>query len=96
MAEIDKHFHALIRSRAGALVDEHQLTLPAVQVEQVGEESSGWFPVPGMYGGFKYWLEIDQLPVRLVCESWSRIVGGSGQRHEITAEGTALLEEGFV
>ena len=30
------------------------------------------------------------------CRSWSRVVGGSGQRHEITAHGCTLVEEGFV
>jgi hypothetical protein len=32
----------------------------------------------------------------LVSERWSRVVGGSGQRHEITANGCTLVEAGFV
>ena len=51
-----------------------------------------WFPVPGMYGGFRILLDGDALTV----ESWNRVVGGSGQRHRITADGTELTEAGFV
>ena len=32
----------------------------------------------------------------LTAESWSRVVGGSGQRHEMTAHETRLVAEGFV
>lgn len=31
-----------------------------------------------------------------ISESWCRVVGGSGQRHEITSEGGRLVEEAFV
>ena len=55
-----------------------------------------WFTVPGMYGGFSYWLETDGVEPRLIAESWCRVVGGSGQRHEVTPSGSQLLEEGFV
>ena len=51
-----------------------------------------WFPYPGMYGGFTMSIRED----RLVVESWSRGVGGSGQRHVITVRGCELVEEGFV
>jgi len=46
-----------------------------------------WFPVPGMYGGFSYRLEVAGVKAKLVSESWCRVVGGSGQRHEITRTG---------
>jgi hypothetical protein len=55
-----------------------------------------WFPVPGMYGGFSYRLESVGVEAKLVSESWCRVVGGSGQRHEITSAGSQLVEEGFV
>ena len=55
-----------------------------------------WFPVPGMYGGFSYRLEAAGVEAKLVSERWSRVVGGSGQRHEVTSEGSRLVEEGFV
>ena len=55
-----------------------------------------WFQVPGMYGGFNYWLETTRVGVKLVSESWCRVAGGSGQRHEVTSAGSQLVEEGFV
>lgn len=53
-----------------------------------------WFPVPGMYGGFSYRLEAPGVEARLVSESWCRVVGGSGQRHEITSAGSHTLPDG--
>ena len=55
-----------------------------------------WFAVPGMYGGFSYLLESPGVQAKIVIESWCRVSGGSGQRHEITSEGSRLVEEGFV
>jgi hypothetical protein len=55
-------------------------------------EPEMWFPVPGMYGGFRFVLRGGELEV----ESWIRVVGGSGQRHRITGDGCVLVEEGFV
>lgn len=43
-----------------------------------------WFPVPGMYGGFSYWIEETENGPRLVAEHWVRIVEGSWERHIIT------------
>lgn len=47
-----------------------------------------WFPVGGMHGDFHITLFGDCLDVK----SWSRIVGGSGQRHLITRAG-AIVDE---
>jgi hypothetical protein len=49
-----------------------------------------------MYGGFSYRLASSGADAKLISESWCRVVGGSGQRHEITSEGSRLVEEGFV
>lgn len=49
-----------------------------------------------MYGGFSFWLEGDGPDAKLITESWSRVVGGSGQRPEITSTGSRLVEDGFV
>ena len=51
-----------------------------------------WFPVPGRYGG----SNLARGGGALIVESWNRVVEGSGQRHRITADGTVLLEAGFV
>jgi hypothetical protein len=93
---IQRHFHAVIRERAGNLIDEHNVVLPELRPLLTAEESNAWFPVPGMYGGFSYRLEGEGAQAKLITESWCRVVGGSGQRHEITADGSRLIEEGFV
>jgi hypothetical protein len=49
-----------------------------------------------MYGGFYYRLDAAGVDAKLISESWSRVVGGSGQRHEVTSEGSRLVDEGFV
>ncbi|MEP7124480.1 MAG: ankyrin repeat domain-containing protein [Byssovorax sp.] len=93
---IQEHFHRLIQRRVEREVNKNALRLPELTPLLEIETPKMWFPVPGMYGGFSYELSPEIPPARLVVESWSRVVGGSGQRHEITAEGTLLVAEGFV
>jgi hypothetical protein len=93
---IQQHFHEVIRGRAGALVDQHGLKLPELAPLLSSDEPEAWFPIPGMYGGFSYRLEGEGESAKLIAESWCRVVGGSGQRHEITAQGSTLIDEGFV
>lgn len=98
LATIRAHFHDVIRGRAADLVDRARLRLPelAPLLEMPAGEEPIWFAVPGMYGGFAYELRSDGVEALLVSTSWSRVVGGSGQRHEITSSGSRLVEEGFV
>ena len=91
-----RHFHAVIRGRAGRLVDANKLALPDAGQVSASADRKGWFQVSGMYGGFSYQLGRKGEASRLTVESWSRVVGGSGQRHEITARGAVLVDEGFV
>jgi hypothetical protein len=93
---IERHFHEVIRGRAGKLIDQHNLKLPELASLLTIAEPKAWFPIPGMYGGFSYWLEGEGDQFKLVTKSWSRVVEGSGQRHEITIAGSKLVEEGFV
>ena len=72
------------------------LRYPPVEILHEVPGQRLWFPVPGMYGGFSYRLESAGVEAKLLSESWCRVVGGSGQRHEITSEGSRLVEEGFV
>ncbi|AXF26067.1 hypothetical protein CUJ89_37525 [Burkholderia pyrrocinia] len=97
LLEIQRHFHAMIAGRIAHLrIDA--LRLPELEplLELDAQAERMWFAVPGMYGGFGYALRTDGDAAVLVSESWSRVVGGSGQRHEITANGCTLVEEGFV
>ncbi len=59
-------------------------------------EPKAWFAVPGMNGEFSYWLEVERAQVQLVTKTWSRVFGGSGERHVVTTAGARLVDEGFV
>jgi hypothetical protein len=93
---VQAHFHALIRSRAGDLLREHAKNLPTLAVDVAREDDPVLFPIEGMQGGFKYWWDPTSSGLRLMTESWSGVVAGSGQLHEITPSGARLLGEGFV
>ena len=96
LLRVQAHFHAVIHGRVEQLVEEHKLRLPELEPLLELDRPKMWFTVPGMYGGFSYWLETDGVEPKLVSESWCRVVGGSGQRHEITPGGSQLVEDGFV
>jgi len=91
IAAIQQHFYGVIRGRVNDLVTEQQLRMPELEPLTELRSPACWFPVPGMYGGFNYHLERDEL-----VSSWMRVVGGSGQRHIITEHGARLVDEGFV
>ena len=93
IAHIEANFHALIRKRARDLAIG--LELPILPRDAPAFEQH-WFPVPGMCGGFAYELQNAPAGPELIVESWSRVVGGSGQRNRITPDGCELLGEGFV
>lgn len=96
MAALERQLHDLMRARAGSLIDEHGLLLPMLSSPVPRRAKPAWFPIPGMYGGFSYWVEGRGRTARLVSESWSRVADGSGQRHVITTGGCRLVDEGFV
>lgn len=90
-------FHEVIRGRAAEQVDHASLRLPELDpLTELTLGSAFWFAVPGMYGGFKYWLEAAGENPRLVSESWCRVMGGSGQRHVVRPDGSELVASGFV
>ena len=92
LRQLETQLRALMRERAASFISVQELQLPTLQADSPPTiDRPGWFPVPGMYGGFKYWLESKEDPVRLLCDSWCRVVDGSEQRHEITVTGTRLV-----
>lgn len=93
---IQKHFHNVILGRAEKFVQEHSLRLPELEPLLEIENCKVWFQIPGMYGGFSYWLETEGNEAKLISDSWCRIVEGSGERHEITSTGSKLINQGFV
>ncbi|RYF29172.1 MAG: hypothetical protein EOO17_02385 [Chloroflexi bacterium] len=99
---IQCNFHNLIRHRCRrsdkiiAWVSENKESLPKVVNDLLQTQEPQWISIPGMYGGFSYGLiERDGKPL-LVTDSWVRIVGGSGQRHEITPDKVEMTARGFV
>jgi hypothetical protein len=96
LLKIQANFHAVILGRAEKLVHEQALRLPELEPLLELDEPGMWFPVPGMYGGFSYSLASAGVDAKFVSESWCRVVDGSGQRHEVTSEGSRLVAEGFV
>jgi hypothetical protein len=93
---IESRFHEIILDRAGDLIYKASVRLPDLEILLEIEEPKMWFPIPGMYGGFSYWLDIKGQNIKLISESWSRIIEGSGQRHEIDNDGWLLVESSFV
>jgi len=96
LLKIQSHFHEVIRERIDRELPDHGLRLPELEPLLELDRPQMWFPVPGMYGGFSYRLESSGVEAKLISQSWSRVVDGSGQRHEITSESHRLVEEGFV
>lgn len=96
LERVQLHFHELIRTRAGDRIGDQASSLPELSKDVGSEEEPVWFPVDGMDGGFKYWWDVSAPRLRLMSESWSRGVAGSGQLHEITPTGARLLGEGFI
>jgi hypothetical protein len=59
-------------------------------------EATMWVGVPGMYGGFACrWAHGPSEPT-VEVRSWSRVIGGSGRAHHITAEVIELVTRGLL
>lgn len=94
---LDTHLGAVIDGRLRGVLYEGReprqfLRYPPVAILHEVPDRRLWFPVHGMHGGFDIQLRDGYLEVN----SWCRVVGGSGQRHVITEQGTTLVDQGFV
>jgi len=96
IAQLEQHYHSLIKQRVAKLIAKESLRLPPLSILLELVKPEMWFPVPGMYGGFEYQLRMDDTESYLIVLSWMRIVEGSGQRHKISPQGIELIETGFV
>lgn len=93
LARLQQHLHRLIQHRAGLedgsdLATQQGMRLPEVEVLTELDHPACWFPVPGMYGGFKIVMRECELTV----DSWIRVVGGSERTDRVTADGVHLQE----
>jgi hypothetical protein len=69
LLKIQRHFHGVIRERAARLIEAHALRLPELEPLLELERPKIWFPIPGMAGGFSYWLEEVGVGAKLIMES---------------------------
>ena len=105
VSAIEQHLHAVMRERAGRLIDKYAVQLPALAAMIAGQATREFgpihdspdvwfFPIFKMYGGFRLrWLE-GGPDAKLEAVSFCRVASQSGQRHEITATGSVLVESG--
>ena len=96
LAAVQDHLHRLIISTLPAYGLAMPEDMPGLATLRVTPDGRAYWPVNGMHGGFSYWLEESEGARRLIVESWSRVVEGSGRRHAITPIGAILLDQGFV
>ncbi|WAL67680.1 hypothetical protein ORV05_07835 [Amycolatopsis cynarae] len=90
LTDIQTFLWALITVRTRGLERTEPLTLPQLDPLFEAPNRGLWFPVPGMYGGFRLRWHNQTL----ISESWCRVVGGSERVHRITQEGIELLAAG--
>ena len=90
---INRYFVGLVQKRASEFKLELPDDVPRITLDLLGKTERQWYPVPGMYGGFAYALEVADDQLCLHCESWCRVMGGSERTHLITATGVVQIPE---
>ncbi|MEO1348359.1 MAG: ankyrin repeat domain-containing protein, partial [Cyanobacteria bacterium J06635_15] len=93
---IQANFHAVMIERAGDLLIKARFRLPKLSVLLELPDPGMYCSIPDMYGGFRYWFSETGTNAMLMTESWCRVVDGSGRRHQVTAHGSQLMDQGFV
>ncbi|WP_129311430.1 ankyrin repeat domain-containing protein [Streptomyces sp. L2] len=96
-AALRRNLHRLIHHRTGDgnrpdLATREELRLPDAEILTELARPVCWFPVPGMYGGFRIELTGGELTV----DSWVRVVEGSERTDRVTACGVHLQEGGLL
>ncbi len=81
---VEEHLHAVIRGRAARFLDKYALPLPSLAAMLAGEATDGFrpahdstdvwfFPVPGMYGGFRLRWVVGGPEAKLEAVSFCRV-----------------------
>lgn len=87
LAQLEYVLHALIAGQAFQLLRESSITPPQLGPLTETYDSVMWFPVPGMYGGFRIELISDEQTFELDVANWCRVVEGSNTRHRVRPNG---------
>jgi len=96
IAKLEAQLRKVVLGRTDDLVEQNNIEFPPLCLLLERESPMIWFPIPGMYGGFRIELRRAGESPQLIVDSWSRVCGGSGERHLVMAHGYALIEAGFV
>ncbi|PYE51990.1 ankyrin repeat domain-containing protein [Deinococcus yavapaiensis] len=91
LQDVEELVHTVILGRAAALVQQHGVRLPPLDVLLELQPSELWVPIPGMYGGFHVRLAVIADEPIVVIDSWVRVVGGSQERRLVSRAGVAVL-----
>ena len=90
LRRMQRHLHAVIREHPPGRAPS--LRLPEIEpLLEMGHERV-YFEVPGMFGGFEYWLENDGVVPTLHVETFRRIIDVD-LRYEVTPRGWSLVDE---
>ncbi|MEJ2885520.1 hypothetical protein [Actinomycetospora aeridis] len=88
-ADLETFLHALVEVRTRRL--GRPFRQPQIGPLLEYPAATMWVRVPGMYGGFSCrWAEDTDVPT-VEVRSASRVVGGSGRTHHVTADGVELV-----
>jgi len=93
LKSIQDHFHELIIRRTQGLCPLDEFELPDLLTAPDDLIHHPIFlTIPGMYGGFSYWLQEKNGETVLISESWCRVGEGSEERYEISASTCRQIE----
>ncbi len=96
IAKLEAQLRNVVLGRTDDLVEQNQIEFPPLCLLLERESPMIWFPIPGMYGGFRIELRRAGESPQLIVDSWSRVCEGSGERHLVMAHGYARIDAGFV
>jgi hypothetical protein len=87
---IEANFHRMLLDRAEWIITNESLTLPQLEVLLEIPEPEMTFPIPGYYGGFRYWLEFNETEIKLIAKGGTRMAEKSWH-YEITDDEIRLI-----
>ena len=90
LERMQRHLHAVIREHPAG--QAACLRLPEIEPLLETDRERVYFEVPGMFGGFEYWLEDDRIVPRLLVKTFRRIIDRE-LRYEITPRGWRIVDD---